>query len=64
MFNWLKKRVLKSIVKDIVKKLPIYKDKALDFVEEHIDEILQKIKDAIINIIETEFKKHLDSKEK
>lgn len=33
MLSWIKKRVLKSIIKDITKKLPRYKEEALLYLE-------------------------------
>ena len=47
MFGWIKKRILKSIIKDITKQLPTYKAKAVQLVEEHKDEVLEKVKDYI-----------------
>ena len=47
MFKWIKKKILKSIIKDVTKELPIYKRKAIAMVEEHKDEVLEKVKQAI-----------------
>ena len=47
MFKWIKKRILKSIAKDIVKNIPIWKEEGLKLIEEHKDEIICKIKEAI-----------------
>ena len=55
--NWLKKKVLKSIIKDITKEMPKYKDLALIFVEQNANELLDKIHDYIKNLIEAEFAK-------
>lgn len=60
MFNWLKKRILKSIIKDITKNLPKYKEIALIYVEEHKDEIIEKVKKAIEDIIKNELAKVLN----
>ena len=57
MFGWVKKLVLKSIIKDITKELPKYKDMALLYVEEHKDEILTKVRKAIRSVIENEIAK-------
>ena len=51
MFKWIKKKILKSIVKDIAKEIPEMKEKALVLIEEHKDEIIAKIKDAIFKVI-------------
>lgn len=60
MFGWIKKRVLKSIIKDITKQLPKYKEMALIYVEQHADEVLAKVKEAIMEIVEAELAKHMD----
>ena len=60
MFGWIKKRILKSIIKDIAKQLPKYKDIALIYIEEHIEEIIIKLKNAIIDIIKNEIAKALN----
>lgn len=60
MFGWLKKRVLKSIIKDITKQLPKYKEMALIFVEQHADEVLAKVREAIMELIEAELAKYMN----
>lgn len=57
MFGWLKKRILKSIIKDVAKKLPQYKEQALLYVEMHKDEVIEKVKKAITEIIKNEIAK-------
>lgn len=57
MFGWIKKLVLKSIIKDITKQLPRYKEMALIYVEQHSDEILERVKKAIVDIIQNELAK-------
>ena len=42
LIKWIKKKVLKSIVNDIKKQIPELKDMALDYLEEHKDELLDK----------------------
>lgn len=64
MFGWIKKRVLKSIIKDITKQLPKYKEMALIFVEQHADEVLAKVKEAIMELIEAELAKYINNKGK
>ena len=59
MFGWIKKRILKSIIKDITKELPKYKEIALLYIEQHKDEVLNKVKEAIKNVIEQEIAKVL-----
>lgn len=60
MINWLKKKLLKSIIKDITKKLPKYKEEALLFIEQHKDEVIDKVTEAIKKIVEAELAKHLN----
>lgn len=55
--KWLKKKVLKSIINDIVKDMPKYKDLALMFIEQRSDELLNKIHEAIKNLIISEIEK-------
>ena len=59
MFGWVKKLVLKSIIKDITKELPKYKEMALIYVEQNKDEIIDKVKKAIGEIIKNELAKVL-----
>ena len=47
LIKWIKKKVLKSIVNDIKKQIPELKDMALDYLEEHKDELLDKCKEVI-----------------
>ncbi len=60
MFSWLKKRLLKSIIKDITKQLPKYKEMALIYVEQNKDEIIDKVKKAIEEIVKNELAKVLN----
>jgi len=60
MFGWIKKLVLKSIIKDITKQMPKYKDMALIYVEKNKDEIIEKVKKAIGEIIKNELAKVLN----
>lgn len=60
MFAWLKKRILKSIAKDIAKEMPKYKEKALKYIEENSEIFLLKVKEAIIKLIKDELAKALN----
>lgn len=60
MFGWIKKRILKSIIKDITKKLPTYKSMALAYIEEHKDELIERVENAIKEIIKNELAKVLN----
>ena len=54
MFGWIKKRILKSIVKDIAKEMPKYKEKALKYIEENSEIFLLKVEELIITLIKNE----------
>ena len=45
--SWLKKKVLESLAKDIVKAVPPIKAEGLKLIEEHKDEVIEKTKKAI-----------------
>ncbi|MBO7735030.1 MAG: hypothetical protein J6S67_20880 [Methanobrevibacter sp.] len=60
MFGWIKKRILKSIIKDVTKQMPKYRDMALIYVEQHKDEIIDKVKKAIGEIVKNELAKVLN----
>ena len=47
MFKWIKKKILKSIINDIKKEIPEIKETALDYLEEHKDELLNIVKEQI-----------------
>lgn len=60
MFGWIKKRILKSIIKDVTKQLPKYKEMALVYIEQNKDEIIDKVKNAIKDIVQNELAKVLN----
>ena len=60
MFGFIKKLVLKSIIKDITKQIPKYKEMALIYVEQNKDEIIDKVKKAIFDIVKNELAKVLN----
>ena len=55
MFGFIKKRILKSIIDDVIKSIPVLTAKARQYLEEHKDEIIDKakesIKSTILNIV-------------
>ena len=51
IIKWIKKKVLKSIVNDIKKEIPELKNTALEYLEEHKDELLQFIKEKLTQAI-------------
>jgi len=60
MFGFVKKLVLKSIIKDITKQMPKYKEMALIYVEQNKEEIIDKVKKAIADIVKNELAKVLN----
>jgi hypothetical protein len=56
MLNWLKKKILKSILKDIIKKMPKYKSVAF----EHLENVVNKTVENIESIIDNELAKVLN----
>lgn len=60
MFGFVKKMILKSIIKDITKQMPKYKEMALIYIEQNKDEIIEKVKKAIGEIIKNELAKVLN----
>ena len=51
IIKWLKKKVLKSIINDIKKEIPELKNTVLDCLEEHKDELLDKLQEVIKDTI-------------
>ena len=47
LIKWIKKKILKSIINDIKKQIPELKDTALNYLEEHKDELLDKLQEVI-----------------
>ena len=65
MFKWIRKRLLKSIIEDIIEELPepgLLKARMLEVFDKYKDEILQKIKDLIKDYVVTFIKKKLKIK--
>ncbi len=52
VFNWLEKFVIKRIAKKIVKLMPELKEKGIEIIEKHADEILEKVKETILKFLE------------
>ena len=65
MFKWIKKKILKSIINDIKKDLPQFKQNFIDFIleqkERHGDELLdfckEKLKESFEEIIKNNIHK-------
>ncbi len=52
LFNFIEIFVIKRIAKKIIKAFPSLKDKGLEIIETHKEEILQKIQIVIFKYIE------------
>ena len=57
MFGWIKKLVLRSIIKDVTKEFPKYKEMALIYIDQNKEEIIDKVKKAIADVIKFELAK-------
>lgn len=56
MFGWIKKKILKSAIKDLIKKMPKYKNIAF----EHLEKVANKIVENLESIIDNELAKVLN----
>lgn len=50
--NWIENFVIKRIAKKVVKALPSLKEKGLEIIETHAEEIFQKVKITIFNYLQ------------
>lgn len=53
----MKKLILKLVVKDIIKKMPKYKDQLSVLIKENTDNVLGKVEEAIIITLKNMVKK-------
>jgi len=53
MINWLKKKMMKSILDEALKNLPALKNKALEYWSGHKDEIFKEVKEKIVELIKS-----------
>ena len=54
MFKWIRKRLLKGMIEDIISNLPepeLLKERMFEIFEEHKEEILNKIKELIKDFV-------------
>lgn len=58
--NFIKKRLLKSLAKDVAKALPELKERALKLIEDNKDEVVEKIKAAIKAAVTNYIKEKLE----
>lgn len=56
MLSWIKKKILKSVIKDVIKKMPKYKNIAF----EHLEKVANKIVENLESIIDNELAKVLN----
>lgn len=54
MFNFIEKFVIKKALKKILKKMPKFKEIGVTVIEKHAEELLDKIKETIVEYL----KKH------
>ena len=52
VFNLFERFVIRRLAKKIVKLVPELKEKGLEIIEKHADEILEKVKETIVKFIE------------
>lgn len=52
VFNWFERFVIRRLAKKVVKLVPELKEKGLEIIEKHADEILEKVKETIVKFIE------------
>ena len=52
VFNWFERFIIRKLAKKVVKLMPEFKEKGLEIVEKHADEILEKVKETILKFIE------------
>ena len=57
LIKWIKKKVLKSIIDDLIEQLPNVKVTILNYLEAHKNELLEfckkKLKEAIVEFIKS-----------
>ena len=63
MFKWIRKRILKGIIEDVIANLPtpdLLKEKAFEIFEQHKDEVINKVKELIKDYVTKFIKGKLD----
>jgi len=53
LISFVKKKVVESLIKEAISKLPELKEMALIYLDEHKDEIFEEIKEKIIELIKS-----------
>ena len=57
MFNFLEKILIKRIAKKLMNVYPSFREKGLEIIKEHHDEIMFKIKNVVFQVINSNKKK-------
>ena len=52
VFNLFERFVIRRITKKIIKLAPVLKEKGLEILEKHTDEIIEKVEETIVKFIE------------
>lgn len=64
MFKFIRRKIVEGIIKDILDKLPEYKEYALFVFNEHKEELFEKVKNAIEKVVKDFIAKKLNNNEK
>lgn len=60
LIKWIKKKILSSIVDDVIKSMPEIKEMALLRLEVYKDELLDFVKEKLKEVIQEFIKSYLD----
>lgn len=60
LIKWIKKKILSSIVDDVIKSMPDIKEMALLRLEVYKDELLDFVKEKLKDVIKEFIKSYLD----
>lgn len=60
LIKWIKKKILSSIVDDVIKSMPEIKEMALLRLEVYKDELLDFVKEKLKDVIQEFIKSYLD----
>lgn len=60
LIKWIKKKILSSIVDDVIKSMPEIKEMALLRLEVYKDELLDFVKEKLKEVIQEFIKNYLD----
>lgn len=57
MFNFLEKILIKRIAKKLMNTYPSFREKGIEIIKEHHDEIMLKVKNVVFQVINSNKKK-------